>query len=407
VSTTSEPQSREPQSREPQSREPQLREPQLREPQSRSPDPVHPAAPGPAGALAGRGAPTLGYAARTATSPLAPFAFERRGPGPDDDELEILYCGVCHSDLHTVRSEWPGTVYPVVPGHEIVGRVARVGARVSALQPGDLAAVGCMVDSCRSCSDCDAGLEQYCDDVVYTYNGPDRHRGGVTYGGYSGRIVVDRRFVLRFPDSLDPAAGAPLLCAGITVYSPLRHWNVGPGRRAGIVGLGGLGHMGVKIAHALGSEVVLFTSSAGKAADARRMGADDVVLSADAGQVARHAGSLDFVLDTLAVSHDLDAYLRLLKRDGTLCLLGGPERPHRSPSVPELVFKRRRLAGSLIGGIAETREMLAFCAGHGIVSEVEVIPIQRINQAYERMLKSDVKYRFVIDLASLREDDPA
>ncbi|MGH7631904.1 MAG: NAD(P)-dependent alcohol dehydrogenase [Gemmatimonadales bacterium] len=333
---------------------------------------------------------------------MAPFGFERRSPSATDVHLEILYCGVCHSDLHTVRSEWAGTVYPVVPGHEIVGRVVRVGHRVSGFKPGDLAAVGCLVDSCGACPDCRAGEEQYCrNERVFTYNSPDRHTGGVTYGGYSSQIVVDERFVLRFPDPLDPAAGSPLLCAGITTYSPLRHWEVGPGQKVGVVGLGGLGHMGVKFAHAFGAEVVLFTTSQGKAADAKRLGADDVVISTSAEEMKRHALSLDFILDTVAAPHDLDAYLRLLTRDGTLCLVGVPEHPHPSPSVDELVVKRRSIAGSLIGGLRETQEMLDFCAEHGIVSDIELIPMAGINDAYERMLHSDVKYRFVLDLATL------
>ncbi len=348
------------------------------------------------------GIPTLGYAAHSSTTPLVPFAFERRTPLPTDVHIEILYCGVCHSDLHTVRSEWAGTVYPVVPGHEIVGRVVRVGNQVSGFKPGDLAAVGCLVDSCGICPDCQAGEEQYCqNERVFTYNSPDRHTGGVTYGGYSSQIVVDERFVLRVPKSLDPAAGSPLLCAGITTYSPLRHWDVGPGQKVGIVGLGGLGHMGVKFAHAFGAEVVLFTTSPGKTADAKRLGADDVVISRNADEMARHALSFDFILDTVAASHDLDAYLRLLKHDGTLCLVGVPEHPHPSPSVDQLVFKRRSLAGSIIGGIRETQEMLDFCAEHGIVSDIELIPMRGINDAYERMLRSDVKYRFVLDLATL------
>ncbi len=348
------------------------------------------------------GIPTLGYAAHSPTTPLVPFAFERRNPSATDVHLEILYCGVCHSDLHTVRSEWAGTVYPVVPGHEIVGRVVRVGDRVGGFKPGDLAAVGCMVNSCRTCPDCRAGEEQFCqNEIVFTYNSPDEHTGGVTYGGYSNQIVVDERFVLRFAEHLDPAAGSPLLCAGITTYSPLRHWEVGPGQKVGIVGLGGLGHMGVKFAHAFGAEVVLFTSSPGKTADARRLGADDVVISNNAQEMKRHALSLDFILDTVAAPHDLDAYLRLLRRDGTLCLVGVPEHPHPSPSVGELVFKRRSIAGSLIGGIRETQEMLDFCAEHGLVSDIELIPMAGINDAYERMLRSDVKYRFVLDLGTL------
>jgi uncharacterized zinc-type alcohol dehydrogenase-like protein len=346
--------------------------------------------------------PALGYAAHSPTTPLVPFSFERRTPLPTDVHLEILYCGVCHSDLHTVRSEWAGTVYPVVPGHEIVGRIVAVGSAVSDFQTGQLAAVGCLVDSCGTCPDCQEGEEQYCqNEMVFTYNSPDRHVGGVTYGGYSNQIVVDQRFVLRFPDTLDPAAGSPLLCAGITTYSPLRHWGVSAGQKVGVVGLGGLGHMAVKFAHAFGAEVVLFTTSPGKTADAKRLGADDVVVSRNADEMQRHTLSFDFILDTVAAPHNLDAYLRQLKRDGTLCLVGVPEKPHPSPSVAELVFKRRSIAGSLIGGIRETQEMLEFCGRHGIVSDVELIPVHGINEAYERMLRSDVKYRFVLDLATL------
>jgi uncharacterized zinc-type alcohol dehydrogenase-like protein len=333
---------------------------------------------------------------------LAPFAFERRNPLPTDLHLEILYCGVCHSDLHTVRSEWEGTIYPVIPGHEIVGRVLAVGNKVSSLKPGDLAAVGCMVDSCRRCFDCQTGEEQYCQHgTVFTYNSRDPHTGGVTFGGYSNQIVVDERFVLRFPDTIDPAAGSPLLCAGITTYSPLRHWEVGPGQRVGVVGLGGLGHMAVKFAHAFGAEVVLFTTSAGKTADAARLGADDVVISRSADEMKRHALSLDFILDTVAAPHDLDAYLNLLKRGGTLCLVGVPDKPHPSPNVGHLISKRRSIAGSLIGGIRETQQMLDYCGTHGIVSDIELIPMHGINAAYERMLRSDVKYRFVLDLATI------
>jgi uncharacterized zinc-type alcohol dehydrogenase-like protein len=349
--------------------------------------------------------PARGYAAHSPTTPLVPFAFDRREPLVRDVHLEILFCGVCHSDLHTVRDEWGGTVYPVVPGHEIVGRVVRVGPDVSKFRVGDLAAVGCLVGSCRTCPDCRQGLEQYClVNRIFTYNSPDPYLGGATYGGYSNHIVVDEHFVLRFSERLDPAAGAPLLCAGITTYSPLRHWEVGEGQKVGIVGLGGLGHMGVKLAHAFGAHVVLFTTSPGKAADARRLGADEVVISRNADEMARHTNALDFILDTVAAPHDLDAYLRLLKRDRTLCLVGVPELPHPSPSVAELVTRRRCLAGSLIGGLPETQEMLDFCAENRIVSDVELIPIQGINEAYERMLRSDVKYRFVIDLESLKEE---
>ncbi|MDG4594469.1 MAG: NAD(P)-dependent alcohol dehydrogenase [Candidatus Contendobacter sp.] len=348
---------------------------------------------------------TLGYAAQGATAPLNLHAFERREPGPRDVRIEILYCGVCHSDLHTVRNEWQNAVYPVIPGHEIVGRVTHVGAEVAAFKVGDLAAVGCMVDSCGTCPDCREGLEQYCqNEIVFTYNSPDPHTGKMTYGGYSSRIVVDERFVLRVPDSLDPAAAAPLLCAGITTYSPLRQWKVSPGQKVGVVGLGGLGHMAVKFAHALGARVVLFTTSPGKTEDARRLGANEVVVSKNPEEMKSHVGSFDFILNTVAAPHNLDAYLELLKRDGTMCLVGAPDHPHPAPHVFNLIFKRRRLAGSLIGGIRETQEMLDFCAQHGIVSDIEIIPIQKINEAYERMLRSDVKYRFVIDMASLKPE---
>lgn len=348
---------------------------------------------------------TIGYAAHSPTTALAPFEFERRTPGSRDVQLEILYCGVCHSDLHQVRNEWQGTVFPIVPGHEIVGRVVRTGDQVTRFKVGDLAAVGCMVDSCRTCPNCRAGLEQYCDvELTLTYNSPDRRSGGMTYGGYSDRIVVDEDFVLRLSEKLDPAAAAPLLCAGITTYSPLRHWEVGSGSKVGIVGLGGLGHMGIKFAHSFGAQVVLFTTSPGKTADARRLGADEVVVSRNVDEVKRHANSFDFILDTVAAPHDLDTYLRLLRRDGTLCLVGAPDHPHPSPSAFALILKRRSLAGSAIGGIRETQEMLDYCAEHGIVSDIELIPIQEIDRAYDRMLKSDVKYRFVIDLASLEQD---
>jgi len=347
---------------------------------------------------------TPGYAAQSPTTPLAPFEFERREPGPRDVQLEILYCGVCHSDLHQVRDEWAGTIYPIVPGHEIVGRVTRVGAQVKGFKEGQLAAVGCMVDSCGTCPDCREGLEQFCqNELTLTYNSPDKHTGGVTYGGYSTRIVVDEHFVLRVSDKLDPAAAAPLLCAGITTYSPLRHWGAGPGRKVGVVGLGGLGHMAVKFAHAFGAEVALFTSSPGKTADARRLGADEVVVTRDPDALKKLGNSFDFILDTVAAPHDLNAYLQLLKRDGTLCLVGAPDRPHPSPAVFQLILRRRQLAGSLIGGIKETQEMLDFCAQHDIASDIETIPMQKINEAYERLLKSDVKYRFVIDLASLKD----
>ena len=306
------------------------------------------------------------------------------------------------SRAHTARSEWPGTVYPCIPGHEIVGRVTEAGADVTGFKVGQIVGVGCMVDSCQHCASCAEGLEQYCESgMTGTYNSPDKHTSGVTYGGYSKTIVVDEKFVLRISDKLDPAAAAPLLCAGITTWSPLRHWKVGKGHRVGIVGLGGLGHMGVKLAHALGAHVVLFTTSESKRADALRLGADEVVLSNDADAMAAQANSLDFILNTVAAPHNLDAFLVLLKRDGVMTLVGAPSEPHPSPGVFNLIMKRRSLAGSLIGGIAETQEMLDFCAEHGIVSDIEVIPIQQIDAAYERMLKSDVKYRFVIDMSSL------
>jgi alcohol dehydrogenase (NADP+) len=345
---------------------------------------------------------SLGYAAQTAQTPLAPFNFARRTPGPYDVQIDILFCGVCHSDLHTVRNEWHNTVYPVVPGHEIVGRVTHVGAQVDRFKVGQIAGVGCMVDSCQACPSCAEGLEQYCEvGFTGTYNGEEKLIGGMTYGGYSNNIVVHEKFVLHISDQLDPAAAAPLLCAGITTYSPLRHWKVGKGQKVGIVGLGGLGHMGVKIAHAMGAHVVLFTTSPDKKDDALRLGADEVVISKDEAQMAQHQNSFDFILNTVAAPHDLDAFLVLLRREGTMTLVGAPATPHPSPQVFNLIFKRRHLAGSLIGGIRETQEMLDFCAEHGITSDIELIKIQDINTAYERMLKSDVKYRFVIDMASL------
>jgi uncharacterized zinc-type alcohol dehydrogenase-like protein len=344
------------------------------------------------------------FAAFDPTSPLGPFQLERREPGPRDVQIDILYCGVCHSDLHTAKSEWAGTIYPCVPGHEIVGRVSQVGAEVTGFAVGGLAAVGCMVDSCRTCESCSAGLEQYCDRAatVFTYNtklpsGP----GPVTYGGYSSRIVVDQAFCLHVSDKLPLAAVAPLLCAGVTTWSPLRHWNAGKGKKVGVAGLGGLGHMAVKLSHALGAHTVMFTTSPSKAEDARRLGADEVVISSDANAMKAHASSFDLILDTIAVSHDLDAYTSLLRRDGTLTLMGVPQYPHPSPSVGKLLNKRRSIAATLIGGIRETQEMLDFCAAHSIVSDIELIPIQQINEAYARMVKSDVKYRFVIDMASL------
>ncbi len=345
---------------------------------------------------------TLGYAATSPSTPLAPFSFARREPLPQDVQLEILYCGVCHSDLHTARNEWKSTTYPCVPGHEIVGRVTAVGSDVKRFKPGDLAAVGCMVDSDRTCPSCRDGLEQYCDTgFVGTYNSPDSHLGGMTFGGYSKSIVVDEHFVLNVPKTNNLAGVAPLLCAGITTYSPLRHWKVGKGQKVGIVGLGGLGHMGVKIAHAMGAHVVLFTTSPNKKEDAQRLGADEVVVSRNQNEMDRHLGSFDFILDTVSAPHDLNAYLNLIKRDATLALVGGSPEP--LPVEPfSLIFKRRELAGSLIGGIPETQEMLDFCAKHSLTADVEIIPIQKINEAYERMLRSDVKYRFVIDMGSLK-----
>lgn len=344
----------------------------------------------------------IGYAAQSAQSPLAPFSFQRREPGPLDVAIEILYCGVCHSDLHTARNEWKNTTYPALPGHEIVGRVTAVGGQVKRFKKGDLAAVGCMVDSCRTCAACKKGLEQYCEvGLVGTYNAPDKHLGGMTYGGYSDHIVVDEYFVLHVPEKLDLKAVAPLLCAGITTYSPLRNWKVGKGQKIGVVGLGGLGHMGVKLAHAMGAHVVLFTTSPGKQEDARRLGADEVVISRNADEMAKHANSFDLILDTVSAQHDVNAYLALLRLDATLVMVGGVPDPLPIHSF-SVIFKRRQFAGSLIGGIPETQEMLDFCAQNNIVSDVEVVPIQKINEAYERMLRSDVKYRFVIDMASLR-----
>ncbi|WP_370436060.1 NAD(P)-dependent alcohol dehydrogenase [Microvirga sp. TS319] len=345
----------------------------------------------------------FGYAAQDASTPLAPFGFERREPRERDVQIDILYCGVCHSDLHTVRDEWGGTLYPSLPGHEIVGRVARVGSGVQKFKVGDLVGVGCMVDSCRTCSSCREGLEQYCEvGFTGTYNGPEQDTGANTYGGYSDVIVVDESFVLRIPDGLDPAATAPLLCAGITTYSPLRRWRVRAGQKVGIVGLGGLGHMAVKLARAMGAHVVLFTTSPNKREDALALGAHEVVVSRDKEAMAAQRNSFDFILDTVAAPHDLDTYLVLLARDGAMVLVGAPAEPHPATTVFNLIMKRRQLAGSLIGGIAETQEMLDFCAQHGIVSEIEMIPVQAINEAYERMLRSDVKYRFVIDMASLK-----
>jgi uncharacterized zinc-type alcohol dehydrogenase-like protein len=346
------------------------------------------------------------YAVAGATSPFASTTIERREPTEHDVQIEILFCGICHSDLHQARNEWKDvmpTVYPCVPGHEIVGRVTKVGSAVTKFKPGDLAAVGCMVDSDGTCPECKAGLEQFCPNFTLTYNFPDKGRGGVTYGGYSDSIVVTERFVLRVPPKLDLAGTAPLLCAGITTYSPMRHWKVGKGQKVGIVGLGGLGHMGVKFAHAFGAHVVVFTTSPGKKEDALRLGADEVVVSRNADEMQRHAGSFDFILDTVSASHDMNAYINLLRRDGNITMVGAPDKP-LPVAVFGLIVRRRSFSGSTIGGIAETQEMLDFCGQHNITSDVEVIPIQKVNEAYERLMKSDVKYRFSIDMASLRSE---
>jgi len=346
------------------------------------------------------------YSAASATAPLAFTTIPRRDPTERDVQIDILFCGICHSDYHQVRSEWSGfipTVYPIVPGHEIVGRVTKVGKAVTKYKIGDLAAVGCMVDSDGTCAQCKAGLEQFCRNVTFTYNSPDRHLGGVTYGGYSESIVVDERFVLRVPSKLDLAGTAPLLCAGITTYSPMRHWGVTKGKKVGIVGLGGLGHMGVKFAHAFGAHVVVFTTSPGKTEDARRLGADEVVVSRHADEMQKHAGSFDFILDTVSADHDINAYISLLRIDGNITVVGAPEKPLGVVAFA-LIFGRRSLSGSNIGGLAETQDMLDFCGQHHITADVEVIPIQKVNEAYDRLIKSDVKYRFSIDMASLRSE---
>jgi alcohol dehydrogenase (NADP+) len=345
---------------------------------------------------------TNAYAAQTATTPLAPFNIQRRDVGKHDVQIEILYCGVCHSDLHTVRSEWAGTTYPCVPGHEIVGRVVKVGKDVKKFKEGDTVGVGCMVDSCLTCANCKEDLEQFCPDTVFTYNSSDKKSGGITYGGYSDSIVVDKAFVLKIPKNLDLAATAPLLCAGITTYSPMRHHNVSKGHKVGVVGLGGLGHVAVKLAKAFGAHVVVFTTSSNKVEDALRLGADEVVNSKNADEMKKHLNSFHFILDTVSANHDINAYLLLLKRDGNLTQVGIPTEP-LSLNVGSLVFGRRSLSGSLIGGIKETQEMLDFCGKHHITADIELIPIQKINEAYDRLVKSDVKYRFVIDMASLQE----
>jgi uncharacterized zinc-type alcohol dehydrogenase-like protein len=346
------------------------------------------------------------YSATSATSPLASTTISRREPTEHDVQLEILFCGICHSDLHTVRNEWSEhvpTVYPCVPGHEIVGRVTKVGPAVTKFKPGDVAAVGCMVDSDGTCPECRAGLEQFCPNMILTFNSPNKHLGGVTYGGYSDGIVVDQRFVLRVPSNLDLAGAAPLLCAGITTYSPMRRWGVTKGKKVGVVGLGGLGHMGVKFAHAFGAHVVVFTTSPNKKEDALRLGADEVVVSRNANEMQKHAGSFDFILDAVSADHDINAYIQLLRRDANLTLVGAPAKPLAVAGMG-LLFGRRSLSGSLIGGIPETQEMLDFCGAHNITADVEIIPIQKVNEAYERLLKSDVKYRFSIDMASLKSE---
>jgi alcohol dehydrogenase (NADP+) len=345
---------------------------------------------------------TNAYAAQSATNPLAPFSFQRRDLGKHDVQIDILYCGVCHSDLHTVRSEWAGTKYPCVPGHEIIGRVIAVGEHVNKFKAGDTAGVGCMVDSCRTCANCEEDLEQFCDATTFTYNSPDKHTGDTTFGGYSDNIIVDEAFVLKIPPNLDLAAAAPLLCAGITTYSPLRHNNVSSGQKVGVVGLGGLGHVGVKLAKAFGAHVVVFTTSSNKVADAMRLGADEVVNSKNADEMKNHLNSFNFILDTVSAQHDINAYLVLLKRDGNLTQVGVPAEP-LSLSVGSLIYGRRSLSGSLIGGIKETQEMLDFCGEHNVTADIELIPIQKINEAYDRLVKSDVKYRFVIDMASLQQ----
>jgi alcohol dehydrogenase (NADP+) len=343
------------------------------------------------------------YSAADPKSQLVPTTIPRRDPGDGDVQIEILFCGICHSDLHQVRNEWSAmpTVYPCVPGHEIVGRVTKVGSAVTKFKPGDLAAVGCLVDSDGNCPHCRSGLEQFCPHMTLTYNSPDIHLGGVTYGGYSDSIVVKEHFVLHVPSNLNLAGTAPLLCAGITTYSPMRHWGVTTGKKVGVVGLGGLGHMAVKFAHALGAYVVVFTTSVNKKGDAVRLGADDVVVSRNIDEMSKHVGTFDFIIDTVSAEHDINAYLQLLRPDGNLTLVGAPDKPH-AVSALSLLFNRRSLSGSLIGGIAETQEMLEFCSKHNIIADVEIIPIQRVNEAYERLSRADVKYRFSIDMTSLK-----
>ena len=349
---------------------------------------------------------TKAYSAASATSPLASTKIPRRDPAENDVQIEILFCGICHSDLHSVRNEWSEfmpTVYPIVPGHEIVGRVTKAGSAVTKFKPGDLAAVGCMVDSDGTCPECRAGLEQFCPNMTLTFNSPDKHLGGVTFGGYSDSIVVDQRFVLHVPANLKPAGAAPLLCAGITTYSPLHRAGVSKGNKVGVVGLGGLGHMGVKFAHAFGAHVVVFTTSPKKKEDALRLGADEVVISRNADEMQKHVESFDFILDTVSAEHDVNAYIQLLRRDGNLTIVGAPPKP-LAVTAFSLIMRRRSFSGSSIGGVAETQEMLDFCGKHNITADVEVIPIQKVNEAYERLLKADVKYRFSIDMASLKSE---
>ena len=347
---------------------------------------------------------TTGYATQSATAELQPFTFERRDPRPQDIVLDILFCGICHSDIHSARNEWGWTSYPFVPGHEIVGRVVAIGSEVKGFQVGELAGVGCMVDSCRTCPSCQAGLEQYCDHgFTGTYGGEDKIGGtphAVTFGGYSDTVTVDERFVLHIPENLDPAAAAPLLCAGITTYSPLKHWNVGAGQRVGIIGLGGLGHMGVKFAHAMGAHVTMITTSPSKGQDARKLGADDVLISTQAEAMKQARDRFDFLLNTIPVGHDVDPYMALLKRDATMVIVGSVEPLKKVDGIP-LIFRRRSLAGSLIGGLPETQEMLDFCGQHNIVCDIERISIKDVNEAYERTVRGDVKYRFVIDMGTL------
>src|SRR4030095_14056480 len=347
------------------------------------------------------------YSAASETSPLASTKINRREPTDRDVQIEILFCGICHSDLHSVRNEWSEfmpTVYPIVPGHEIVGCVTKVGSAVTKYKPGDVVAVGCMVDSDRTCPQCKVGFEQYCPNMILTFNSPDKHLGGRTYGGYSESIVVDEHFVLRVPSNLKLDAAAPLLCAGITTYSPMHHWGVTKGKKVGVVGLGGLGHMGVKFAHALGAHVVVFTTSPNKKDDAIRLGADEVVVSRNSNEMKKQAGSFDFILDAVSADHDINAYIDLLRRDGNITLVGAPEKP-LAVAAFGLLLGRRSLSGSPIGGLPETQEMLDFCGTHNITADVEVIPVQKVNEAYDRLLKSDVKYRFSIDMASLKSDE--